>query len=586
MPLESSDGAVVEAEIGQLLARSTRLGADDAPGAERYDASWSVAYHLAPERANLLRHLDFSGLDVLELGAGMGGLSRFLSESAERLEVVEGSEARLAALARRLRDRTNWSGRAGRVAELAPTRRHDVVCVVGGRECAEPGGSSPGRSAGPALAGFLDHAVRALRDDGVLLLAIPNRFGLKYWSGAAADHSGRLYDGICGDPPDTAPRAFSLPALRGLLEGAGFASLDEYFPFPDHHLPASVLTRRFVDAYPQAAAALAIDRAVGNHGRPRVRQFPERLAAEGLAAADLLRPLANAFFLLASRRADSATRRRLRRREIAGEIAWHYACRRRVPTRTVFAERDGAVTTRKEPLRASDPREVAFADGDLQVRWRAGDGEPLVGGTSLRSSFARYAYFGDAAGCLAIVDDFVRRSFARWKDGDELAGGALDAILTNAMAPFTLFDLEWTVAGTMPRSWFVLRNVVALLADRELFPREPPFRSGAELYAALCRRHRVVPRLADDVLLEARLQALMTDRPSVATHRQELDAALAAPILGTLHPRVPTDEERLFLALLPSRPFRALSRLIGAARTRPWLGTAAKRALRLTRVVR
>src|SRR3954469_10800382 len=130
MAIDYSDGTGVETEILEILSRTTALGAEDAPGAGRYDESWPIHYHLSPERANLLRHLDFSGLDVLELGAGLGGISRFLSEHAARLSVVEGTADRFAALSERLRDRKNWSGQVGNAAEVTFERRHDVVCVI------------------------------------------------------------------------------------------------------------------------------------------------------------------------------------------------------------------------------------------------------------------------------------------------------------------------------------------------------------------------------------------------------------------------------------------------------------------------
>ncbi len=86
-----SDGSRVEEEIHALIAGAEKLGSDVSLGHEKY-GSWPVRYHLCPQRANLLRHFDFSGLSVLELGSGMGGVSRFLAEKAESLTVIEGDE--------------------------------------------------------------------------------------------------------------------------------------------------------------------------------------------------------------------------------------------------------------------------------------------------------------------------------------------------------------------------------------------------------------------------------------------------------------------------------------------------------------
>src|SRR5262245_865115 len=109
MAIQYSDGAAIEARILELVRAEKDLGAARAVGIEHW-TEWPVLYHLTPERANLVRHLDWKGLDVLELGAGMGAVSRFLAEESQTLTVVEGTQARYAVLRERLRDLKNWSG--------------------------------------------------------------------------------------------------------------------------------------------------------------------------------------------------------------------------------------------------------------------------------------------------------------------------------------------------------------------------------------------------------------------------------------------------------------------------------------------
>ncbi len=125
-----SDGIQVEKQILDLLNQETELSSDAAPGLDRY-FQWAVKYHLCPERSNLFRHLAFQGLDVLELGAGMGGVSRYLAETAKSLTAIEGTEARFKALSARLRDLKNWSGIVGNIQDVELAQKFDVVCVIG-----------------------------------------------------------------------------------------------------------------------------------------------------------------------------------------------------------------------------------------------------------------------------------------------------------------------------------------------------------------------------------------------------------------------------------------------------------------------
>ncbi len=130
MSIAYSDGREIESQVYRLLREAKDLDSLTPIALSRY-ADWPVRYHLCPERGNLVRPLNFSGLKVLELGAGMGAVSRVLSETAESLYVVEGTQVRFNALSERLRDRTNWKGEVANIADFKTSEKFDVVCVVG-----------------------------------------------------------------------------------------------------------------------------------------------------------------------------------------------------------------------------------------------------------------------------------------------------------------------------------------------------------------------------------------------------------------------------------------------------------------------
>src|SRR3954468_5297777 len=109
MSINYTDGQKIESRILEIVQGAQDLSSATRIGREYYH-DWAVRYHLCPERANLVRHLDFTGLDVLELGAGMGALSRHVAETARSLTVVEGTQARFTALSERLRDLKDWKG--------------------------------------------------------------------------------------------------------------------------------------------------------------------------------------------------------------------------------------------------------------------------------------------------------------------------------------------------------------------------------------------------------------------------------------------------------------------------------------------
>lgn len=559
MDIEYSDGMEIEGRILSLIRQASDRGAGTAIAAEHYSA-WPVRYHLCPERANLLRPFRFQGLDVLELGAGMGAVSRFIAEQAQSLHIVEGTQARFDVLTERLAGLNNWSGEVGNFQDFRTERRFDVVCLVGVLEYSElflkeTGGESP-------HLWLLKHCRGFLKPGGVLILAIENALGLKYWNGSAEDHRATLFDSVVGYPDTPTPRTFSRKALQGLLTSAGFDAVDEFFPFPDYKVPTTVIASALLERSPALAAELAALNPFHDYlGHAPRRLFPNPLALENLSAAGLLGEFSNSFLFVASTTATSATRRRLLARQIdENELAWHYGHSRLEPTQTVFFgdRRSDSVLVRKT-LQHSNERETARTSETLgKLTWSALGPEPLQTGASLRSLLTRHAYFREWECFSTLLESFLRWSLHRWAGkAGRLYGRALDAIFVNARLPdgkayrpgeattdFSVFDLEWRLETEMSPSWLVLRNVFNLVRDEELFAQGAPFASFADLYQQLCTRLSLTADLETDLQKEASLQAA-TSRGSVDHHRRLLHGIFRRALPAPVFPRDPSVESAL-----------------------------------------
>ena len=71
-----SDGEEVEEMILAVItgARDKSSGSDELAS---HITTWPTEYHLSPSRLDLLAPFSFKDLDVLEIGAGCGALTRF-----------------------------------------------------------------------------------------------------------------------------------------------------------------------------------------------------------------------------------------------------------------------------------------------------------------------------------------------------------------------------------------------------------------------------------------------------------------------------------------------------------------------------
>jgi SAM-dependent methyltransferase len=565
-----SDGAAAEAQILSLVKAHADRSSEAAIGQEHY-ADWPVKYHLCPERGNLLRHLCFDGLTVLELGAGMGGVSRLLAERAKSLTVVEGTESRFAVLASRLRGLDNWSGQVANIEDISLPERFDVVCVVGVLEYAEQYLHPPADFVGDAFAWFLRIAAAQLKQDGVLILAIENKLGLKYWSGAVEDHTGRMFDGICGYPTgQKSPRTFSRNELLAILNASGLVAIEEHYPFPDYKTPNAVISRKLMQLRPDIATGLATLRPFLNHdGGPRLRFFPEALAVASVSDAGLLPEFSNSFLFIASSRDSSATYQHVLSGPLErGELAWCHSNYRRIPMTTVFSlfGNRSAIYVTKRAMRSEDKPATIIEGSGLRVQWNGLAASALVGGVESPLAMARQAYFDGAESWYRLLVAFIEWSFQKWQLNDAGAGTidgrALDAIINNSRrldgsaGGFELFDLEWQLLGPMPKSWFILRNVLEMRLDYQLLCESPSCKTLRQVYERLTRDLGIIPDLKADAAREAEFQSLVTNYRTADQHRVRILAELNARIVAIRFPRRTDREEVYIRALLESRVLR------------------------------
>jgi len=508
MEIQYSDGRRVEQRIYELVRNSPPFSSRD----QIYPSpcEWAVEYHLSPWRANLLRPFDFGGLEVLELGAGMGALSHFLAEECSHLTVVEGTRSRYAVIEERLRQFRNWEGHVGSFFELALRKKYDVVCLAGVLEYAELFIETP-----TPFASLLEKARLCLKEEGVLILAIENKLGLKYWLGCQEDHLPQPYAGICDYPPKPSLRTFSRNELLELLREAGFTDTQFYYPFPDYKIVRCVLSSELARLAPDLCLGLTTgseSRSYGSAARPLI---PEVLAQRSVTRAGLFEEFSNSFLVLASARPEADVMGHLARRAAQGELAWSYSSNRKLPTETSFAKdsRDGSLKVSKQLISDASARERNLMGHGLSVKWKQQPPHPAERHTLLRVEMVKDAYFKTGR---SLLPEFLGWVFGRFEaDAAHLRGEALDTIFTNAFIreddSFGLLDEEWELLSPLPKSWHLLRNLIALSGpNRRVYAGVVEEVSLKAAYLKLCRKFSLPPQYEADLRREAALQSLVT----------------------------------------------------------------------------
>ncbi|MGI8780688.1 MAG: methyltransferase domain-containing protein [Solirubrobacteraceae bacterium] len=488
---------------------------DRSTGSEQLRAlmrDWPSLYHLTPYRATIFDCLGFSRAGdarVLELGAGCGAITRWLGEHCGEVHAVEGGVARARVARARCDDLPGVRLYAANYSELDEREAFELVTLIGVLEYGHL--YHPEHAGDPRRAALanLQVARRALTPDGVLVLAIENKLGLKYFNGAREDHSGRLFDSIQGYPDRSVPVTFSARELDRLLADAGFGSARFFVAHPDYKLATTIVdaeAARDDEHIHNWLDAPAPDR--GASRGPLL--FNERLAQRELTRAGLTLELANSFLVAAFPTDPDASARRLGLE--LGWVARHYSLDRRACFQKRATLRGDVVAHEPAPF-ASAPREdeqaeVAalvgltqqlsrerYARGDLVVHAVL----ETVAAEGLGPGFARHVSELRAW----LIDHYGQPS---GEDAPPLVrGAAFDATWWNLVATgehgWVVVDEEWGLEYPLPADFVVWRCLHHFLLRNRLQLPEPARSGDAAQFAARWLRQVAGP-LPDELLAE------------------------------------------------------------------------------------
>lgn len=253
-------------------------------------ASWPILYHLSPLRENTVDWIPMSPEDkVLEIGSGCGAITGALARKAGEVVCVDLSKKRSMINAYRHSECENITIHVGNFKDIEPDlpADFDYIYLVGVFEYAQGymGGERPYEA-------FLSIVMKHLKHGGRVVIAIENKYGLKYFAGCKEDHLGTWFSGVENYADGGGVRTFSRRGLERIFAACGVKNYHFYYPYPDYKF----MTTLYSDAYLPCRGELSNN--LRNFDRDRMLLFDEKHAFDGIVEDNLFSVFSNSYTVI------------------------------------------------------------------------------------------------------------------------------------------------------------------------------------------------------------------------------------------------------------------------------------------------
>ncbi len=429
-------------------------------------ASWPLLYHLSPLRENILEWVPFpegKTARVLEVGSGCGAVTGVLSAKAASVTCVDLSKKRSLINAYRHRECGNILIRVGNFRDIEPCLGDDFdfICLTGVFEYGQDyiGGDRPYED-------YLQLLLRHLAPEGRILIAIENKYGLKYFAGCREDHLGTYFSGIENYRDTSGARTFGRNGLERIFQSCGVEEYHFYYPYPDYKF----MKMLYSDEYLPGKGELAYN--MRNFDRDRMVLFDEKSAFDGLMQEGLFPLFSNSYLAVIGKGFD------IKYVKYSNDRAPEYAIRTEI-----VMDGQGAFVRKCALNEAAGEhvRGMEISCERLKERYRGGRLEINECCLEEEGLCARFEFLGGMPlseimdGCLEKGDTegfyrYFREYVERIGYNSQYPAADFDPIFSNILVDgdrWTLIDYEWTFGKPIETRELAFRAVYCYLLEDE-----------------------------------------------------------------------------------------------------------------------
>ncbi|MDE6202383.1 MAG: hypothetical protein K2G19_02775, partial [Lachnospiraceae bacterium] len=362
----------------------------------------------------------------------------------------------------RNQDKDNIEIHVGNFSDIEPSlaRDYDFACMIGVFEY----GQSYIHTKTP-YEDFLKTMMKHVKKGGCIVIAIENKFGLKYWAGCQEDHAGAYFCGLEGYPEGGSARTFTRPGLEKIFKNCGVENYSFYYPYPDYKFPTVIYSDRRLPHQGELTDNIR------NFDRDRMVLFNEKYVFDGIIQDRLFDIFSNSYLVMIGGEADTCYVK------YSNDRAGKYALR------TDIVDTPEGRVVRKIPMNqeaAGHIRGMKQAYELLKDRYE-GSGLSINACQITQEGYAQFPYEKGVTleelldECLERDDmEEFHRLFDRYYElisyGSDKDVTDYDLIFANILVDgdrWTVIDYEWTMKRQIPAQEIAFRAVYCYVLEEE-----------------------------------------------------------------------------------------------------------------------
>lgn len=415
---------------------------------ERSEDARSFPPHLAANRSNIIECFNFpSNSTILEFSSGSGTITRYLGRNFKSVDCIECNYLRARSIREYTKSLRNIKIYHNNIERIYFEPIYDIVLLIGILENTPrylPNSPNP-------LLSLLQTAKSALKRNGLMLLAIDNKFGIKHWDDLPENHAGTPSDNTNREPKREIPMAFSKPEIKELLRKSGFSHYSFFYCYPNYKFATGIFGES------------------GNEEKLYLHNwidFPLSFAFKASSKRVSMREHANSFLIIATRKAPFILESDWVAKKFSKNRCMEYQC----ITALQLTPRPQITKSRLYSTFCSKKKELIIGSSALELSHQISNSSWIAGDLLLYDLYEVLVQDNFIEGIKKILEEYfehIMRKFSTGKMDEEgyplLKGNSLDFIFRNIIREETgnlaPIDLEWVVDGCIPADYIVYRCI-------------------------------------------------------------------------------------------------------------------------------